>query len=95
MARSCPRCGAEAIPDPNYRGEPPVEYVCSDGCDDEEPCSGCGRRPSDGIGCSACPGYNGQDGCTGRSDCDCPQHQADDEEALVLYSYEVLHGHDE
>jgi hypothetical protein len=24
----------------------------------EERCVGCGRTPSEGVGCSACPGYN-------------------------------------
>jgi hypothetical protein len=35
--------------DPARRGE--VE---------EERCVGCGRLPSEGIGCSSCPGYNSQ-----------------------------------
>lgn len=27
---------------------------------EEERCVGCGRTPSEGVGCSSCPGYNSQ-----------------------------------
>ncbi len=83
----CPHCRALLVLDPDDR----TSLACPQGCD-EERCVACGRYPSEGVGCSSCPGYNGQGYCTGRSDCDCPQHQADDEEALNLYSYEVTHG---